>query len=50
MSNMARRQPFPVYTYHRTETIDKLLASLGFYVVGRFPTLRGSLFVTARKI
>lgn len=47
--NMAREQPIFAYAYHGSETVDKVLAALGFEVVDRFPTLRGSVFVTARK-
>lgn len=47
--NMARQQPIYAYTYHATATVDKVLASLGFEVLDRFPTIRGSMFVAARK-
>lgn len=48
--NMARKQPILAYTYHSTETVDKILDLLGFKIVGRYPTLRGSVFVTAQKL
>jgi hypothetical protein len=47
---MARKQPILAYTYHSTETVDKILDLLGFKIVGRYPTLRGSVFVTAQKL
>ena len=48
--NMARKQPIFAYTYHSTETVDKIVDLLGFKVVDRYPTVRGSVFVTAQKI
>ena len=48
--NMARKQPILAYTYHSTETVDKVLNLLGFKIVNRYPTLRGSVFVTAQKL
>jgi len=48
--NMARKRPIFAYAYHCTETIDKVLNSRGFRVLGRSTTGRGSVFVTAQKI
>lgn len=47
--NMARRQPIFAYAYHAGAAIDRILALQGFEVLGRQATLRGSVFVTARK-
>ncbi len=49
IKNMARKQPIFAYTYHSTETVDKILELLGFRIIDRSPTVRGSVFVTARK-
>jgi SAM-dependent methyltransferase len=48
--NMARPQPIFAYAYHCTETIDKVVAATGFRLLGRTPTARGSVFVTAQKL
>lgn len=48
-NNMARKQPIFAYTYHSAETVDKVLDLLAFAVVDRCPSVRGSVFVTARK-
>jgi ubiquinone/menaquinone biosynthesis C-methylase UbiE len=47
--NMARSAPIFAYAYHATPTVDRMLDELGFDVVDRFPTVRGSVFVTARR-
>jgi ubiquinone/menaquinone biosynthesis C-methylase UbiE len=50
MENMARDRPIFNYNYHATETIDKLVALAGLEVLERYPTIRGSTFVVARKV
>jgi ubiquinone/menaquinone biosynthesis C-methylase UbiE len=47
--NMARTKPIFAYAYHATPTVDRMLDELGFDLVDRFPTMRGSVFVSARK-
>lgn len=47
--NMARSTPIYAYNYHRTETVDRILDETGYEIIGRQPTVRGSVFVTARK-
>jgi ubiquinone/menaquinone biosynthesis C-methylase UbiE len=47
--NMARKQPIFAYAYHATDTVDRVMEQLGLQVVGRHPTPRGSVFVSARK-
>lgn len=49
-NNMARKQPIFAYAYHSTETVNKVVDLLGFKIVDRYPTVRGSVFVTAQKI
>ncbi len=48
--NMARNTPFFPYNYHSSETIDRILSILGFRILERYPTVRGSVFVTAQKL
>jgi ubiquinone/menaquinone biosynthesis C-methylase UbiE len=47
--NMSRKQPIFAYAYHVAATIDRVVELLGFEIVNRHPTIRGSVFVTARK-
>lgn len=47
--NMMRQRPIYAYTYHCGETINRVLDRLGFEVIDRYPTVRGSLFLTAQK-
>jgi hypothetical protein len=47
---MGWQQPIFAYVYHCAETIDKVVATTGFRLLGRTPTARGSVFVTARKL
>jgi SAM-dependent methyltransferase len=48
--NMARKQPIFAYTYHSTEAVNKVLDMLGFRIVDRQLSVRGSVFVTAQKL
>lgn len=50
IENMARKNPVFAYNYHSTETIDKVVSLLGFKIVDRCPTIRGSVFITAQKL
>lgn len=45
--NMARKQPIFAYAYHATDTVDRVLLQHGLELVGRHPTARGSVFVSA---
>jgi SAM-dependent methyltransferase len=47
--NMARKQPIFAYAFHATETVDRVARHVGLEIVGRTPTVRGSVFVSARK-
>jgi ubiquinone/menaquinone biosynthesis C-methylase UbiE len=47
--NMARPKPIFAYAYHATATVDRMLDEVGFDLVDRFPTVRGSVFVTGRR-
>jgi hypothetical protein len=47
--NMSRKQPIFAYAYHVAATVDGVLERLGFEVLARHPTIRGSVFVTARR-
>lgn len=47
--NMAREHPIFAYAYHDSASIDKVLALLGFDIVERHPTIRGSTYVRARR-
>jgi len=49
IENMAKESPVYAYNYHSTETIDKVVSLLGFKIVDRYPTIRGSVFITAQK-
>jgi len=49
IENMARESPVYAYNYHSTETIDKIVSLLGFKIVDRYPTIRGSVFITAQS-
>lgn len=50
IENMAKESPVYAYNYHATETIDKIASLLGFRIVDRYPTIRGSVFITAQKL
>jgi|GEM_PF-5879618 len=50
IENMAKESPVFAYNYHSTETIDKIVSLLGFKIVNRYPTIRGSVFITAQKL
>lgn len=47
--NMARRKPIFAYAFHATETVDRVVRHVGLEVVARTPTVRGSVFLSARK-
>ncbi len=47
--NMARERPIFAYTYHTADTVDRVLRLHGLEPVERFGTIRGSVFVVARK-
>jgi hypothetical protein len=46
---MARKQPIFAYAFHATETVDRVVRHVGLEVVARTPTVRGSVFISARK-
>lgn len=50
IENMAKDAPVYAYNYHSTETINKVVSLLGFKIVDRYPTIRGSVFITAQKL
>lgn len=50
VENMARESPVYAYNYHSTDTIDRVVDLLGFKIVDRYPTIRGSVFITAQKL
>jgi hypothetical protein len=50
MENMSKPKPIFNYNYHATATIDRLVDLSGFEIIERYPTIRGSTFVIARKV
>jgi ubiquinone/menaquinone biosynthesis C-methylase UbiE len=49
LNNLNTSDPVLPYNFHATETVDKILFSAGFEILQRYPTMRGSTFVIARK-
>jgi hypothetical protein len=47
---MGWQQPIFACVYHCAETIDKVVATTGVRLLGRTPTVRGSVFVTAQRL
>lgn len=48
--NMTKKNPVFAYNFHGTEIIDRIVSLSGLKVVDRYPTIRGSVFVTAQKL
>ena len=48
--NMSRKNPIFAYNFHGTEVIDRIASQLDLQIIDRYPTIRGSVFVTAQKV
>ena len=47
---MAEKNLWFVYNFPWTEVHDRIASQLDLQIIDRYPTIRGSVFVTAQKV